>query len=579
MLCKLIPGSSHLNNLCERFVKEATDADNKIVPFIVISSALALSLCAVVRWRWKAVIPTAATAGQSTTTPATTTNIDPATTVPPPAATRPESPISALPPAAVEETIDQAAKEAQKVVKEVLSAPIPPTSTPPPAPSAPPKSSESQAIKLPAVEKSSRLEPTDERIIEQAGTDTENAVADFLAFLDRGIEAPAALPKATAPTPAPITIAQPESTKLPAVETRRHAPTVEEIMKQAGASSEDQARELYKRAADLRDSNAMYQYAIMCREGKGGKVDVVEERKYLEQAYFSLRDDPIRSQVAIRLGEMWDKGIGGEKDSRRARDYYQAAASEIVEARFWIAQDLLLIPASSTEWYYKSRNMLAIAEVREMAAQGYIPARLKYLELNLNERCDDLFQALQFFDEAFNEFISPCYSLSEHAEQIMALLKQMKSLSMNMLILILARSYFKKLADRSTVVGKELAQKANYEYIQMIELGLGGEAEEANGIPHAMCELARISYGGLGCRENRPEARKWFKQAADSTQGWENRTLRGEAAYQYALMCHNGEGGLKDKEEAEKYIQLAERYGKRDAALPTRGLAGLLKKK
>lgn len=520
MLCRLIPGSSQLNNLCERFVKEATDTDNKIVPIIIISSALALTACAVVRWKWKAVIPTA---------------LNPA-----PDTTQPESPISASSPA----------------TKEALSEP--PTSTSPPASSAPLKSSEPPATKPPAFEKSSRLEPTDEQIIEQASKDTENAVADFLAFLDSDIEASSALPKATAPTPATITIAQPESTKLPAVEKRRHAPIVEESMKQAAAASED---------------------AKMCREGKEGKVDVVEERKYLEQTYLSLRDDAQRSQVAIRLGEMWDMGIGGEKDSRRARDYYQAAASKIVEARFWIAQDLLLIPAKSSEWYQESRNLRAIAQFREMAAQGYFPARLKYLELNLNERCDDLFQALQFFDEAFNEFISPCYSLREHAEQIMALLKQMKSLSMNMLILILARSYFKKLADKSTVVGKELAQNAHAEYIQMIELGVGGAAEEANGIPHAMYELARISYAGLGCTENRPEARKWFKQAADSTQGWENRTLRGEAAYQYALMCHNGEGGLKDKKEAEKYIQLAQQYGKRDAALPTRGLANLLKKK
>jgi len=524
MICKIVPSHGSLNNLCERFVNELEN--NKAVPFIIFSSALALTAIVMAKWRWQAEIKPAPT---------------------------PRIPIPA---------------------------PTPPTAYAP------------ISVETPA--------PDSPKARKATGIDAE---ADSLLGILNGVleehpnePLPAAVPSSLPPAPAVVK----KSIPIP--------PPVKEIEETTVVVlSAEEARESYKEKAGKGDAKAMVQYAKMCREGKGGPVDFVEERRWLTNAsYYLKEDDPELALVCLRLGNMWEEGTGGESVINQAAHFYQKAAWKgNPDALFWIAYKRL--PIFKDEPDYDRNTAWAVQDFLRAAELGHIPARLIYLELNLQKKCEDLDRALRFFDEAFNVLLKDADLFKTHQEQIMRLLKSMPYSHRE-----IALAYLVKLVSSMELLGKEVALPAQIIYAEILpwdQKSLAAEgfekigqaynddshsckrafheaaklypvldkkfscfkaaAEGKCGIPEAMYELALCYRDSKGCKEDNAEAKKWFKLAADYKSEW-NDKLRGEAAYNYALMCHEGKGGKKDKKEAEYYIHRAKAAGKYNAELPSR---------
>jgi TPR repeat protein len=83
------------------------------------------------------------------------------------------------------------------------------------------------------------------------------------------------------------------------------------------------ARSLFKESGDLGYDKAMFQYALMCRDGKGGDVDLEEARVYFKKAA-DVNSGNIKSTYEYAL--MCRNGKGGDVDLEDAKSYFKKAA-------------------------------------------------------------------------------------------------------------------------------------------------------------------------------------------------------------------------------------------------------------
>jgi uncharacterized protein len=96
---------------------------------------------------------------------------------------------------------------------------------------------------------------------------------------------------------------------------------------------QDEAVRWYRRAADMGDPGALtFLAALKRQEGRYGEARAMLDRA-IEQDY---------GQAYIELGYLHDRGLGVERDRRRARDYFEAAARKgLPYGKRLLAQQLL----------------------------------------------------------------------------------------------------------------------------------------------------------------------------------------------------------------------------------------------
>lgn len=108
---------------------------------------------------------------------------------------------------------------------------------------------------------------------------------------------------------------------------------IQEKPDQCAQHIESKYRETLRQLADEGNVSAMLDYAIMCKEGKGGKQDLQETYNYLlkAEAHGSIK-------AKVNLGCMYRRGmVGDEPDPIKALGYFVEASKTKKEANYNIA--------------------------------------------------------------------------------------------------------------------------------------------------------------------------------------------------------------------------------------------------
>lgn len=172
-------------------------------------------------------------------------------------------------------------------------------------------------------------------------------------------------PKKPPPKPAEVRAVSPAETREAALKRR-----------QAGQPADLQrARELFLKAANGQDVEAMAQLGLMLKKGEGGPADPEGARNW-----FKAAADQGHASAANSLGLMWHNGEGGPKDLAQARECHRLAAEGGLAAAMCLyaiylqhghggAKD----PPGAREWFRKAADagsVNAIAYLGLMLERG-----------------------------------------------------------------------------------------------------------------------------------------------------------------------------------------------------------------
>ncbi len=386
--------------------------------------------------------------------------------------------------------------------------------------------------------------------------------------------------------------------------------------------NEKLAFEFFEKGSALGQADAMYMLGECRFFGIGTDINETEAVKCFfkaEKAADSSDDGNDHSSLFLALANCLERGIGTERDAKRARMLYKAASESGradalyemgraalygigMKAEYAAARTCLLrsarkgyVPAmlmmgifadegrgipknkeDARAWYLKAVNSIdepyiSLYDFPERLAEGmklYTESKIK-AQYRLGMLIANVDKNIKGYTEAF-EYISLSASMGYTPAQIE--ITKLYSVGGDL------TDYFESpfFAPDSFLEGGDLPPEKHRLAEAMNKLGDtffdGKNTLRKNEAAAARCYRsaaefgsveAAYSYGwclrhGVGVRENDTEASKWLKMAAD----------RGNinAAYSYGLCCEEGSStGIKNKREAMYYYRMASSAGHSEA--------------
>ena len=190
------------------------------------------------------------------------------------------------------------------------------------------------------------------------------------------------------------------------------------------------ASEYYKKAADNGHVEAMIALAGMYYNGKGGEEDLVKAREYFKKAA-----DNGHVKAMSALAYMYYNGEGGDKDLVKAREYYKKAADKgDIEAKSWLKQNpenssndsdsICFITTAVCDILNKSDNCRELTAFRnfrdtwlinqpdgkDLISMYYEIAPKIVAEINKLPSAKNIYQAI------LSNYLQPCLKLIESGE-------------------------------------------------------------------------------------------------------------------------------------------------------------------
>lgn len=298
-------------------------------------------------------------------------------------------------------------------------------------------------------------------------------------------------------------------------------------------SNEELSRECYKKMCDTLNPRACYKYGKMLYSGIGGEVDLQGARKSFEMAH---KGGYLKGTYYYAY--MLEQGEGGPKDEEFARQYYKFAA-ERGDVKSMVSYATMILEGRGG---YK--NTVEALEYYEKAGEKGDGHAL-FLAGNI-------YSEVSTTSNATTECYEKACLLGHPGAKYNYALILLKSKEIS--VLVRARTLLKESAEASF-------PDAYFAYAAVLEEGIGGNPD---------IELAKeyyikaVEYGnsqakyqlGLIYKEGRigevdlVRARNLFQEAAD--EGVDDAILI------YSKMLENGEGGPKNKIEAQRYRRMVE---------------------
>jgi TPR repeat protein len=278
----------------------------------------------------------------------------------------------------------------------------------------------------------------------------------------------------------------------------------------------------------------------MYEKGLGVEKDYKRAREWYQKAA-----DQGYPRAQCNLGRMYDGGLGVEKDYKRAREWYQKAAAQgqreaqcnlgrMYELSLGVETDY----KKACEWYQKAAN------------QGLPGAQYNLGRMYENARGvkGDYKKACEWYQKAANQGLSGAqYNLGRMYENARGVKRDYKK----------ACEWYQKAANQDL-------PDAQYNLGRMYELGLGVETDYKKAcewyqkaadqdLPDAQYNLGRMYEHGQGVVKNDSEAFSWYQKAA-------NQDLP-DAQYNLGRMYELGLGVVEDKKMAIFWYEKAASQG------------------
>ena len=306
----------------------------------------------------------------------------------------------------------------------------------------------------------------------------------------------------------------------------------------------EKALELYKKAAEFGDVEAMFSAGRAIMLGVGVRAEYAAARTYILRA---ARKDYIPAMQM--MGYFAENGKGVSKNKDDARHWYMRAISREISSRPSLYE--------LNEHFAESVKQAMEARLESQYRLGMLLARRENASLN------DYMQAF--------EYISLAASLGHTAAQT-----EITKIYINGGEL---KDYYESdfsredahFVDGSTHPDSKTISDAMNKLGDAMYGGSGSVTKNQSAAVKCYQIAANLgnndaaySYGwclrhGVGIRENAKEAVKWLKLSADKGNA--------NAAYSYGLCCEEGSGtDIKNKREALNYYRKAAASGHQDAA-------------
>ena len=258
--------------------------------------------------------------------------------------------------------------------------------------------------------------------------------------------------------------------------------------------------EYYLKSIQLKNSNAMYSYAIMLREGKVIKRNYSEAIKYLKMSI-----ELGNSKAMNAYGTMLEKGEGIELDYSEAIKYYKKSI-ELGNSNAMNNYANMLCNGKGIERNYSEaikylKKSIALGNSFAMNYYGNMLCDGKGVERNYSE-------AIKYFKMAID--LGNSYAMFNYAHML----------------------------SNGEGIQRNYSEAIMY-YKMAIDLGNS----------FAMNDYANMFYSGEGFKRNYSEAIRYYKMAIDLGNS--------EAMNNYAYMLKNGEGTERNYSEAVKYYKMA----------------------
>jgi enhanced entry protein EnhC len=309
------------------------------------------------------------------------------------------------------------------------------------------------------------------------------------------------------------------------------------------ANQMKQARDIYQALADRGSADGQMKLGYMYEQGLGGVKDIAQAAVWYEQA--AVQDQAI---AQYRLGRLNQLGwLAPQPDYEAAKKWYAEAIPEYLPAAVALG---FLYDTEENNYQHAQVDYEIAANKGDAVAQynlGLIFEQGKGVPVQMQK-------AASLYQKAADAYFVPAMvqlaglylngSLGERDE------KQ-------------AINWYQKAADKKN-------QDALYQLGLLSETGIGMARDDAKAVSFyqasanqgnakAMLALARLYQYGLGVAQNNDEAVKLYKELAMSGNAY--------AAYQLAVLAHQGVFGEQAKQQQTKqWLQLATENGSQQAS-------------